>query len=67
MPPADLVLADPPYGFAGWADLLMPLVAPSSSPSPASRWRLRRGWERVREKRYGRTVVTFLRRVDELP
>lgn len=67
MPAAGLVLADPPYGFTGWADLLMPLrgnfvVAESDQPVAAPP-----GWEAIREKRYGRTAVTFLRRVDELP
>jgi 16S rRNA (guanine966-N2)-methyltransferase len=61
-PSADLVLADPPYTFDGW-DALMGaldaelLVAESDRPvEPAS------GWEIVRDKRYGATHVTFLRR-----
>jgi 16S rRNA (guanine966-N2)-methyltransferase len=67
MAPADLVLADPPYGFPGWAALLEPLrsgfvVAESDRAVPAAE-----GWEVVREKRYGRTFVSFLRRADELP
>ena len=61
-PSADLALADPPYAFDGW-DALMGaldaelLVAESDrSVEPVS------GWEVVRDKRYGTTHVTFLRR-----
>lgn len=62
----DLVLADPPYAFDGWAELLAAL-APRLSPdalvvaesdrSPA----LPEGWEKVRERTYGGTVVLFAR------
>ena len=60
---ADLVLADPPYDFAKWAEFLevVPcslVVAEAGAPVPASA-----GWEVLREKRYGRTHVTFLRRL----
>lgn len=60
---ADLVLADPPYDFAKWPEFLgvVPcnlVVAESGAPVPAPA-----GWEVLREKRYGRTHVTFLRRV----
>ena len=62
---ADIVFADPPYDFADWerlvgeitADLL---VAESGRPLPAID-----GWEVTREKRYGRTSVTFLERAAE--
>jgi 16S rRNA (guanine966-N2)-methyltransferase len=59
----DLVLADPPYRFSRWDDLLVrlegragALVAESTSP-------LRAGpaWETVKVRRYGGTVVTVLR------
>jgi 16S rRNA (guanine966-N2)-methyltransferase len=62
-PSAGLVLADPPYAFDGWAGLMGALaadllVAESDRPvEPAP------GWEAIREKRYGATHVTFLRRV----
>ncbi len=65
----DVVLVDPPYGYERWADLLADLesavsdgavvVVESDSsiePDPAK-------WEEIRSKRYGRTWVTFLRRL----
>ena len=57
----DLVLADPPYSFEGWDDLLgavdADLVVCESGhdfdpPAP---------WDVVRRKRYGTTVVTVLK------
>ena len=60
---ATLVLADPPYDFAKWPEFLAAVpcdvvVAESGAPVAAPT-----GWEVAREKRYGRTHVTFLRRV----
>ena len=58
----DLALLDPPYEFDAWDDLLAALpadlaVAEASHPvEPAP------GWDVLREKRYGRTHVTILRR-----
>lgn len=59
---ATLVLADPPYDFAKWPEFLAAVpcdvvVAESGAPVAAPT-----GWEVAREKRYGRTHVTFLRR-----
>jgi len=59
--PADIVLADPPYGFDAWEQLL------SETPSPfvvveAGREIDIAGWDVRRAKRYGRTWVTFLER-----
>ena len=60
----DLVLADPPYAFDAWADLLRALagkLAPAavvvveSDRSVA----LPDGWEKQRERSYGGTVITF--------
>ena len=63
--PADLVFADPPYGFDDWSRLLRAVPgelvvaeADAEVPAPA-------GWEQARVKRYGRTWVTFLRRDDD--
>ncbi|MEZ5218786.1 MAG: 16S rRNA (guanine(966)-N(2))-methyltransferase RsmD [Ilumatobacteraceae bacterium] len=64
MPAVDLVLADPPYQFEGWAGLLGEVRAPfvvaeadrAIEPTP--------GWDAQRTKRYGRTHVTFLGAVD---
>ncbi len=67
-PPATLVLADPPYAFDAWAELLATLQASGAladdvlvvaesdrviAPPP--------GWATVRERTYGGTVVVFLR------
>lgn len=63
----DIVIADPPYGdrddagSTDWAGLLEGIecsiaVIESGRPIGAIR-----GWETVREKRYGRTHVAFLR------
>jgi 16S rRNA (guanine966-N2)-methyltransferase len=60
-----LVIADPPYDFEGWPELLARVgrdcpralvvaEAGRAVEAPA-------GWEAVRCRRYGRTTVTFLR------
>lgn len=58
----DLLIADPPYGFTDWPGLLegarASFVVLESDRSPGDL----PGWDTVREKRYGRTVVTFLER-----
>lgn len=58
----DLVLADPPYDWDGWADLLVALagaagvlVAESDRDVPPIR-----GWGLLRSLRHGSTVVTVL-------
>jgi 16S rRNA (guanine966-N2)-methyltransferase len=59
----DLVLADPPYGWNGWEDLMgrlamfpvSVLVAEADHPVEAP------GWEVVAVKRHGGTVVSQLR------
>ena len=64
--PLDLVLADPPYAWDGWADLLAALgpklaedglVVAETDRSLT----LPGGWEKVRERAYGGTVVLFAR------
>ena len=58
---AGLVIADPPYGFDDWSSVVQNVptdafvVIESGSPIRAPD-----GWETRREKRYGRSVVTFL-------
>lgn len=58
----DIVFADPPYDFDAWERLLglvrADLVIAESGRSIACP----DGWEITREKKYGRTVVTFLER-----
>lgn len=58
----DVAVADPPYGFDGWEDLLarVPaevLVAESDRGVDAPE-----GWRELRLRRYGSTVVTILER-----
>lgn len=58
----DVLLADPPYGFATWQALLNQVhasVAVIESDDPIGEIA---GWETVRERRYGGTIVTFLKR-----
>ena len=65
--PADLVLADPPYAFDDWAGLggaLAPLVDDdgllvAESGAPVD---LGPAWEKLRERTYGGTVITFAHR-----
>jgi 16S rRNA (guanine966-N2)-methyltransferase len=66
---ADLVLADPPYGFTAWADLLAAVDAPfvvaeSGAPIVSADGPGPRGWDVLRTKRYGRTWVTFFERIN---
>jgi 16S rRNA (guanine966-N2)-methyltransferase len=63
-PAFDLVLADPPYGFDRWADLLERLaprarwlVAETGAEKGGSPWAADGGWETVKVRRYGGTVV----------
>jgi 16S rRNA (guanine966-N2)-methyltransferase len=68
---ADLAFVDPPYGFDDWPRLLRAVAiaaatvvaeADSAVPAPPD-------WRQGRTKRYGRTWVTFLHRLEagELP
>jgi 16S rRNA (guanine966-N2)-methyltransferase len=59
---ADIVFADPPYDFDAWPELLGRIradlvIAESGAPVAAPT-----GWSVRREKKYGRTRVTFLER-----
>lgn len=56
----DLVLADPPYDFDRWDELLARLDAPFVVAESASAIEPPPGWEQARARRYGRTWVTFL-------
>ena len=62
----DLVLADPPYTFDGWAGLLAALVPRLAADAlvvleSGRSVALPPGWEKVRERTYGGTVVLFAR------
>jgi 16S rRNA (guanine966-N2)-methyltransferase len=59
----DIALCDPPYDFSGWDTLLSRLrttVAVLESRRPAG---VPVGWETLRHKRYGGTLVTVVRSV----
>jgi len=61
----DIVFADPPYGFDSW-DRLLELVK-ADLVIAESGWAITcpPGWEITRDKKYGRTVVTFLERMQK--
>jgi 16S rRNA (guanine966-N2)-methyltransferase len=61
---ADVVLADPPYGFDLWEDLLTTVAAPFVVAESGAELEPIDGWEIVRSHRYGRSWVTFLERID---
>ena len=66
----DLVLADPPYDFDRWTDLLTVLnlvLAPGGVVVTESGREIQppEGWQIVRSKRYGRAWVAFLQRTDD--
>lgn len=59
----DLVMADPPYEFKNWQGLLSNTTAPLVVAESNREITGLNGWESVRSKRYGRTHVTYLRRI----
>jgi len=59
----DLVMADPPYEFKNWQGLLANITAPLVVAESNREITGLNGWESVRSKRYGRTHVTYLRRI----
>ena len=66
----DIVLADPPYDFDRWPDLLAAVRAPfvvAEAGQPLDRLEPDSipGWTATRTKRYGRTWVTFFERSDQ--
>ncbi len=64
---ADIVFADPPYDFDAWADLLGRVTADVVVAESGATIAAPHGWEVTREKKYGRTRVTFLERVVDQP
>jgi 16S rRNA (guanine966-N2)-methyltransferase len=62
---ADLVLADPPYGFDQWAELLDRVSAPFVVAESGREIEPVDGWVIQRSKRYGRSWVTFFERADD--
>jgi len=59
----DLVMADPPYEFKNWQGLLSNITAPLVVAESNREITDLNGWESLRSKRYGRTHVTYLRRI----
>ncbi|HEY3810002.1 MAG TPA: 16S rRNA (guanine(966)-N(2))-methyltransferase RsmD [Acidimicrobiales bacterium] len=59
-PQVDLTLADPPYRFDGWGPLLAALEGRTGLlvAETGAEWEPGPGWETVKVKRYGGTVVT---------
>ena len=63
----DIVFADPPYGFERWPELLAAIDAPFVVAESGRELEPVEGWSTVRAKRYGRTWVSFLERVEPGP
>ncbi len=61
---ADVVLADPPYGFDRWDELLGALPGPFVVAESGRELPVVEGWSIQRSKRYGRTWVTFFERAE---
>lgn len=59
---ADIVLADPPYDFDAWSDLLGRINADVVVAESGAAIDPPAGWTSWRDKKYGRTRVTFLER-----
>ena len=57
----DLCLCDPPYDFSAWDVLLGRLSAPVAVLETRRRVTPPAGWENIRNKRYGDTLVTVVR------
>lgn len=73
-PPFDLVLADPPYDFTQWDDLLEllhsrvgVLVAETGFEKGDSPWSPGSRWETVKVRRYGGTLVTIIKPIPAPP
>jgi 16S rRNA (guanine966-N2)-methyltransferase len=57
----DLALCDPPYEFVSWEDLLSDLCASLAVLESRRAVEVPVGWEVIRNKRYGGTLVTVVR------
>lgn len=64
---ADIVLADPPYDFDRWDELLDRVNADVVVAEAGAEIVPPSGWATMRARRYGRTWVTFLERIDDRP
>lgn len=61
----DLFIADPPYGFSEWIQLLKNVSAAVVVLESDQEIAEVDGWDTVRAKKYGRTHVSFLQPTDE--
>jgi len=57
----DLVLCDPPYDYTGWASLIPSLPADLAVLESGAEPPVVEGWEILRSRRYGGTIVTVAR------
>lgn len=57
----DVALCDPPYGYDGWATLIDRIPADLVVLESAAELAVPPGWEVLRLKRYGGTIVTVAR------
>ena len=63
-PDIDLIIADPPYGFDQWRDLIIDAQAAVVVLESDRAVGAIEGWDTIREKKYGRTHVAFLQPAD---
>jgi 16S rRNA (guanine966-N2)-methyltransferase len=59
-PDIDLLIADPPYGFTQWRELIVDADAAVVVLESDRAVGEIEGWDTIREKKYGRTHVAFL-------
>lgn len=63
-PDIDLIIADPPYGFDQWHDLIADAQAAVVVLESDRAVGAVEGWDTIREKKYGRTHIAFLQPAD---
>jgi 16S rRNA (guanine966-N2)-methyltransferase len=57
----DLILCDPPYDYDGWGELVARLPADLAVLESGTEIGAPEGWEVIKAKRYGGTIVTVAR------
>jgi 16S rRNA (guanine966-N2)-methyltransferase len=64
-PTVDVVLADPPYAYGSWTALLGLLASRTEVlvAETGAKWEPGPGWETVKERKYGSTLVTVVQPV----